>query len=58
MGEAEHARKQQALTLDSATRGHWENQDDNLEPKSMLNKYRHAIDPLSALMLGRSHTRY
>lgn len=34
------------------------NQDDNLKPRSMLNKYRHAVDPLSALMLGRSHTRY
>lgn len=30
-----------------------ENQDDNLKPRSMLNNYRHAIDRLSALMLGR-----
>lgn len=36
----------------------WESRDDNLKPGGMLNKYRHAIDPLSALMPGRSHTGY
>lgn len=33
-----------------------ENKDDSLKPRSMLNNYRHATDPPSALVLGCSHT--
>lgn len=58
----EHAGKQQARPIRIGNKRlkkpAAENKDDNLKPRSVLNKYRHAIDLLSALALGCSLARY